>query len=148
MLYLRYWPAPSPVRFCGILLGRIPTSEVRMANGSDKLSIDATPTKELFVEMLTRDVALIPAIIDLADNCTDGARRLRKDEKWQAFEIDIAISPDQFAIKDNCGGISVKAAPRVRLPLRTSNDGPQDSRRSRALRGRYEAGSFQAGPPL
>lgn len=74
------------------------------------LDIEAAPTKELFIEMLTRDVALIPAIIDLADNCTDGARRVKPDGSWKEFEISIDASGDSFKIVDNCGGIPVKAA--------------------------------------
>ena len=74
------------------------------------MSIDAMPTKELFIEMLTRDVALVPAIVDLADNCTDGARRTKQDGSWKDFEIAIALSKNEFKIEDNCGGIAVEAA--------------------------------------
>ena len=74
------------------------------------MSIDAMPTKELFIEMLTRDVALVPAIVDLADNCTDGARRAKPDGSWKDFEIEIALSKNEFKIEDNCGGITVDAA--------------------------------------
>jgi hypothetical protein len=74
------------------------------------LTLDAMPTKELFIEMLTRDVALIPAIVDLADNSTDGARRERVDGNWGQFWVTIVLSRSSFEIKDNCGGISVKAA--------------------------------------
>ncbi len=78
---------------------------------ADGMTIDAMPTKELFIEMLTRDVALVPAIVDLADNCTDGARRVRPDGSWKGFEITVELSRDgHFKIEDNCGGISVEAA--------------------------------------
>jgi len=36
-------------------------------------SINVEPTKELFIYMLTRDVGLENAIIDLIDNSVDGA---------------------------------------------------------------------------
>src|SRR5947209_7086768 len=75
-----------------------------------ELGIDASPTKELFVEMLTRDVALIPAIIDLADNCTDGARHTRGDKSWDGLTVDIEAKADQFVIDDNTGGMSVDVA--------------------------------------
>ncbi|MGE0367194.1 MAG: ATP-binding protein [Phycisphaerales bacterium] len=74
------------------------------------MTIDASPTKELFIAMLTRDVALIPAIIDLADNCTDGARRLRDDRSWSGLEMRVDAKPDKFVIADNCGGIPVDVA--------------------------------------
>lgn len=79
-------------------------------NATVDLTIDASPTKELFIAMLTRDVALIPAIIDLADNCTDGARRLRADKTWSGLEIRVDAHPHRFVITDNCGGIPVEVA--------------------------------------
>lgn len=36
----------------------------------------ACPTKQFFVSMLTRDISLDDAILDLVDNCLDGALRL------------------------------------------------------------------------
>ncbi|MBF0956152.1 MAG: hypothetical protein HXK15_07140, partial [Actinomyces sp.] len=36
----------------------------------------ASPTKQFFVSMLTRDIGLADAILDLLDNCLDGAMRL------------------------------------------------------------------------
>lgn len=73
-------------------------------------TIDAMPTKELFIAMLTRDVALIPAIIDLADNCTDGARRVKGDGSWSGMDVTIAAKSDKFVISDNCGGMDVDTA--------------------------------------
>lgn len=73
-------------------------------------TIDAMPTKELFIAMLTRDVALIPAIIDLADNCTDGARRLKGAKSWSGLEVTIEAKTDKFSISDNCGGMEVETA--------------------------------------
>ena len=73
-------------------------------------TIDAMPTKELFIAMLTRDVALIPAIIDLADNCTDGARRVKGDRSWSGLEVTIEAKPDKFRINDICGGMDVETA--------------------------------------
>jgi hypothetical protein len=81
-------------------------------NHEGALAIDASPTKELFIAMLTRDVALIPAIIDLADNCTDGARQLRGDKSWENLRVAITARPDEFVVSDNCGGMSVEVARR------------------------------------
>jgi hypothetical protein len=38
----------------------------------------AAPTKQFFVSMLTRDISLEDAILDLIDNCLDGALRIAK----------------------------------------------------------------------
>lgn len=38
----------------------------------------ATPTKQFFVSMLTRDISLDDAILDLLDNCLDGAMRVAR----------------------------------------------------------------------
>ena len=39
---------------------------------SDAIHISASPTKTFFVRMLTRDIDLRYAILDLLDNCVDG----------------------------------------------------------------------------
>ena len=49
-----------------------------------KLSSDtakAVPTKQFFVSMLTRDISLDDAILDLIDNCLDGALRLANGDE-------------------------------------------------------------------
>lgn len=82
------------------------------ATEDDPLAIEASPTKELFVAMLTRDVALVPAIVDLADNSTDGARRARDDKSWEGLTVSIDAKSDKFVIADNCGGMDVDVARR------------------------------------
>ncbi len=72
--------------------------------------IDALPTKELFIDMLTRDIPLIPAIIDLVDNSADGARKLKRSGRYKGLWVRLEISPEQFRISDNCGGITVEIA--------------------------------------
>ena len=42
--------------------------------------IKAGPTKRFFVKMLTRDIELADAILDLLDNCVDGIIRELKSE--------------------------------------------------------------------
>ncbi len=70
------------------------------------------PTKEFFVGMLTRDIELSDAILDLLDNCLDGVVRQRKgidktstSDYYADFFSHIFISKDSFIIEDNCGGI-------------------------------------------
>ena len=74
------------------------------------LIIDAEPTKALFIDMLTRDIALIPSIIDLADNSTDGARNLRGERSYEGLWVRLNISKNKFQVSDNCGGIPVEVA--------------------------------------
>jgi hypothetical protein len=75
------------------------------------------PTKDFFINMLTRDIELSDAILDLLDNCLDGVVRIKKgDNKWDdmkyytGYKAELEISPTSFIIKDNCGGISRKIA--------------------------------------
>ena len=71
--------------------------------------VDATPVKSFFVEMLTRDIELVDAILDLLDNCVDGILRQEKnssDEKpYRGFNAKITFDENSFSISDNCGGI-------------------------------------------
>lgn len=72
--------------------------------------VDASPTKEFFIYMLTRDIDLKPAIVELIDNSIDGAKRLRKQSQYEGLFIKIAMSKEKFSIEDNCGGISIEIA--------------------------------------
>ena len=76
--------------------------------------IDVTPTRALFVEMLTRDIHLDRAVLDLVDNSVDGAKRLRpKDtDDFDGLEIRILLDGTRFSISDNCGGIGIDIAKR------------------------------------
>jgi len=78
--------------------------------------VDARPTKRFFVRMLTRDIELRDAILDLLDNCIDGVVRTIKnrpattkkgkvDKPYNGFEARIAANPKRFELTDNCGGI-------------------------------------------
>ena len=70
----------------------------------------AAPTKAFFVEMLVKDVALDSAILDLLDNCIDGAKRLRGEGPYEGLLVDIRIAENEFEITDNCGGIDLDTA--------------------------------------
>lgn len=73
--------------------------------------ISAHPVKSFFVHMLTRDIELADAILDLLDNCVDGVQRsetksnLKKKRPYKKYWARINISQKEFSIKDNCGGI-------------------------------------------
>lgn len=63
--------------------------------------------------MLTRDIELADAILDLLDNCVDGVVRELKarsnaatnGQPYRGYRADIIADPDRFEISDNCGGI-------------------------------------------
>ena len=71
-----------------------------------------SPTKDFFVEMLTRDISLSDSILDLLDNCLDGVVRQKGDSEkrnnptyYSGFYSHITITEKSFNIEDNCGGI-------------------------------------------
>ena len=73
--------------------------------------IYAGPTKRFFVSMLTRDIELKDAILDLLDNCVDGAMRTQgstntaSETAYAGFYAKITANEGGFEIEDNCGGI-------------------------------------------
>lgn len=72
--------------------------------------IKASPTKDFFIDMLTRDIPLNRAIIDLIDNSIDGAKAIRKKEDYTDLKVEITLSKEEFTIEDNCGGFPLKVA--------------------------------------
>jgi hypothetical protein len=76
--------------------------------------ISASPVKSFFVQMLTRDIELRDAILDLLDNSVDGVQRsetkqnLERAEPYSGYWAKITLSKDEFRIEDNCGGIPWK----------------------------------------
>ncbi|MFJ4484204.1 ATP-binding protein [Streptomyces longwoodensis] len=83
-----------------------------MASGAESSvrRVDASPEKRFFINMLVRDIELLPAILDLVDNSVDGARRLRGDDSYDGLHVALTVTPDRFTISDNCGGIPVNVA--------------------------------------
>ena len=73
-------------------------------------TVKAQPTKAFFVEMLVKDVSLLSAIMDLLDNCVDGAKRIRGEESFDKLTVQLRVSKDLFEIKDNCGGMDPNLA--------------------------------------
>jgi hypothetical protein len=72
--------------------------------------ISGGPTKRFFVSMLVRDIELDDAILDLIDNCVDGAMRVNpgkiaSPDPFKNFEASITLKRNEFEISDNCGGI-------------------------------------------
>lgn len=87
-------------------------------------SVDASPTKRFFIEMLIKDVDLLYAITDLIDNSVDGAKSLRQNSDFVGLEICIDFDPLRFRIKDNCGGIDVDHARNYAFRFGRPGDAP------------------------
>jgi hypothetical protein len=93
--------------------------------------VDASPVKSFFVTMLTRDIKLEEAILDLLDNCVDGvlrAKNVRANDKkpYSGFWADIDFSSSAFSISDNCGGIPWDLH-KYAFRMGRSNDRPHDT---------------------
>lgn len=97
----------------------------------DGLTVRADADKLFFIDMLVKDIELIPAILDLADNSVDSARALRQDAApgsvddeeagelsepllgevdFTGLQVSLTVEPDSFSITDNCGGIDIDTA--------------------------------------
>src|SRR5215216_906231 len=78
---------------------------------ANEKTVNASPTKEFFIFMLTRDIELSRAILDLVDNCVDGAIRERGDNgDFNGLYVRIEATKERFHIADNCGGMSAQVA--------------------------------------
>src|ERR1700722_6695088 len=85
-------------------------------------TVDAEPTKQFFVRMLTRDIELQDAILDLLDNCVDGILRsgavaTNAGQPYQGFWAKIIMGPEHFIIEDNCGGIPIEIAKKYAFAM-------------------------------
>ncbi len=89
----------------------------------------ASPTKQFFVSMLTRDISLADAILDLVDNCLDGALRLAKGDavNYARHFVKIELAADHFSIEDNCGGIPRDVAKNYAFKMGREPDDDRDS---------------------
>ena len=90
-----------------------------------KVPANAQPEKRLFISLLTRDISLSAAVLDLIDNSINSSvilenLELRNPEDYLSLirrepttklpAIKIFLSEDEFTIEDQCGGISFAAA--------------------------------------
>lgn len=76
-------------------------------------TVQAYPTKDFFVTMITKDIALRDCIFDLLDNSIDGAHREAKSKgngAYAGFEVRVTFDATRFSIGDNCGGITLDDA--------------------------------------
>lgn len=89
----------------------------------------AAPTKQFFVSMLTRDISLADAILDLVDNCLDGALRLADggNVDYSQHFVNITLEQESFCITDNCGGIPRDVAKNYAFKMGRDADDNRDS---------------------
>ncbi len=81
-------------------------------------SANASPTKEFFVNMITKDISLEDSILDLIDNSIDAAKHssgsqpmtLGSQIDLSQYTISIKLSSNSFIIVDNCGGMTLDNA--------------------------------------
>jgi hypothetical protein len=83
--------------------------------------ISANPTKEFFINMLTRDIATDRAILDLIDNSIDAAIQNKRPNPT----IKITASPKEFKIADNCGGLDLETAKNYAFRFGRPKDAPE-----------------------
>ena len=88
----------------------------------------AIPTKQFFVSMLTRDISLADAILDLVDNCLDGALRLADNGNvdYSQHFVNIILDGAFFSIEDNCGGIPRTVARNYAFKMGREPDDERD----------------------
>jgi hypothetical protein len=87
-------------------------------------TIQGNPTKTFFIEMITRDISIKDAILDLLDNSIDGANRLNPDS-YEGLSIEITINENEFILKDNCGGFSLEIAQKYAFRFGRPDDAPK-----------------------
>jgi hypothetical protein len=89
-----------------------------------KVEALAHPEKRLFISLLTRDISLVDAFLDLVDNSVNAALksanfigdtsadyiRLLNAPTQPRYNIYITFDDDTVTVKDNCGGISAESA--------------------------------------
>lgn len=74
------------------------------------LDIDGSPTKGFFIDILTKDISLNAAILDLVDNSVDSAHQMNQGADLAGREIQIVANGSEFSITDNCAGIELANA--------------------------------------
>lgn len=86
--------------------------------------IEGNPTKKFFIDMITRDISIEDAIIDLLDNSIDGANRINPND-YSNLNIYLTVNQDFFEITDNCGGFSIDTAKRYAFRFGRPEDAPK-----------------------
>lgn len=77
---------------------------------ADTLKVNSSPSKEFFLNMITKDVTVESAILDLIDNSIDAYKRNQENHNEGHISIDYDLAQDYFMIRDNCGGMTKEIA--------------------------------------
>ena len=101
--------------------------------------IQGNPTKSFFIQMITRDITINDAIVDLLDNSIDGASRLSPSD-YSGLRIDLTLNKNEFIVKDNCGGFSLETAQKYAFRFGRPDDAPE----TRGSVGRFGIGMKRA----
>ena len=84
--------------------------------------VHSRPSKDFFIDMITRDLGIIDCILDLVDNALDKAVESQEldvmtiltngasNKKATKCLISMTLSDQSFRIDDTCGGISIEEA--------------------------------------
>ena len=102
---------------------------------ADQIRANGFPTKGFFINMLTRDIDINDAILDLLDNCLDGVVRIQQKkgiskktkDYYSGYEAKIHISSDSFSIEDNCGGIPLEIAQKYAFRMGRDENSPAEN---------------------
>lgn len=74
--------------------------------------------------MITRDISIKDAILDLIDNSIDGANNINPTD-YSGLFIKISIDECGFSITDNCGGFSIEVAKQYAFRFGRPDDAPK-----------------------
>lgn len=90
----------------------------------DATKIAGIPSKELFIDMLVKDLSLRDAIGDLVDNSVDAANKCAGISKTDLskFLVNITFDKNHFNISDNAGGIEEDVARKYAFKLGKPKD--------------------------
>lgn len=91
---------------------------------NDNNIIEGNPTKTFFIDMITRDISIEDAIIDLLDNSIDGANKINPND-YSGLVIELNVNGDEFSIKDNCGGFSLETAQKYAFRFGRPDEAPK-----------------------
>lgn len=85
----------------------------------DLKKIAGIPSKELFIDMLVKDLSLKDAIGDLVDNSVDAANKMANqfNLNLNKFSVHISFDKNHFSISDNAGGIEEEVARKYAFKL-------------------------------
>lgn len=95
-------------------------------------TIEGSPTKQFFIDMITRDISIEDAIIDLLDNSIDGANRIatasgKSDFKELGLYVLLTLTENGLSIEDNCGGFLLETAKKYAFRFGRPSDAPPEN---------------------